>query len=80
MPSFLPPSVFVSVVRVADGRVALDSYYLGVKNHGADSWCFVDTAALTPQSLHDLFPGAPAALELPPPAHAVIERAASAAQ
>lgn len=66
-----------SVVRVGDGRVALDSFYLGVKNHDADSWCFVDTAALTEQGLHELFPGAPAALRLPPPSRTVIEREAA---
>lgn len=66
-----------SVVRVRDGRVSIDSYYLGVQNKGADDWCFIDTAALTPESLLDLFPGAPPALHLPPPAHAVVERDAA---
>lgn len=63
-----------SVVRVRDGRVSIESYYLGVQNKGADGWCFIDTAALTPASLRDLFPGAPPALQLPPPAHAIVER------
>jgi len=62
-----------SVVRIDGGRVALESFYLAVQNTGADAWCFVDTAALTPASLHELFPGAPQALRLPPLAPAVIE-------
>lgn len=63
-----------SVVRVRDGRVSIESYFLGVQDKDADAWCFIDTAALTAQSLRELFPGAPAALQLPPPAQAVIER------
>ena len=62
-----------SVVRIADGRVVLDSFYLAVQNTGADDWCFIDSAALTPASLRELFPGAPAALRLPPLAPAVVE-------
>jgi hypothetical protein len=63
-----------SVVRVRDGRVSLESWYLGVQNKGADAWCFIDTAALNQAILRDLYPGAPAALQLPPPAQAVITR------
>lgn len=62
-----------SVVRVDGGRVALESYYLAAQNKGADDWCFVDTAALTPASLRELFPGAPPGLHLPPLAPAVLE-------
>jgi hypothetical protein len=40
-----------SVVRVRNGHVSLASYYLGVQNKGADAWCFIDTAALTADSL-----------------------------
>jgi hypothetical protein len=65
-----------SVVRVRDGRLAIDSWYLGVQNKDADDWCFIDAAALTPAILHDLFPGAPPALQLPPPGEAVVERVA----
>jgi hypothetical protein len=63
-----------SVVRVRDGRVSIESYFLGVQDKDADAWCFIDTAALTAQSLREMFPGAPAGLQLPPPAPAVIER------
>ncbi|HSE11027.1 MAG TPA: hypothetical protein VLB69_00205, partial [Rudaea sp.] len=63
-----------SVVRVRDGRVSLESYYLGVRNKDAAAWCFIDTAALTDDMLHELYPGAPADLQLPPQAQAVIAR------
>lgn len=63
-----------SVVQVKDGRLSLDSFYLGVQNKDADSWCFVDTAALTPSSLRDMFPGAPRELMLPVPGQPVLER------
>ena len=61
-----------SVVRVRDGRVSLESWYLGVQNKGADAWCFIDTAALTASILKQLYPGAPMELQLPPLAQAVI--------
>jgi hypothetical protein len=61
-----------SVVRVHDGRVSLESWYLGVQNKGADAWCFIDTASLTGSILKELYPGAPAELRLPAPAQAVI--------
>jgi hypothetical protein len=54
-----------SVVRVRDGRLSLDSYYLGVQDKDADAWCFIDTAALTAESLRDMYPGAPEQLKLP---------------
>jgi hypothetical protein len=57
-----------SVVMVRDGRLSLESFYLGVQNVDGDAWCFIDTAALNPAILHELFPGAPAALILPVPA------------
>ena len=63
-----------SVIGVGARHVALESFYLGVQNKGADAWCFIDTAALTPASLHDLFPGAPPGLKLPPPAEALVQR------
>jgi hypothetical protein len=63
-----------SVVRVKDGRLSLDSFYLGVQNKDADSWCFIDTAALTPSSLREMYPGAPPDLTLPVPAQPVLER------
>ncbi len=63
-----------SVVRVKDGRLSLDSFYLGVQNKDADAWCFIDTAALTPNSLHEMFPGAPERLTLPASAQPVLER------
>jgi hypothetical protein len=63
-----------SVVQVNVDRVALDSYYLGVQNKGADNWCFIDTAALTAASLREFFPGVPPGLKLPPLSDAVVER------
>jgi len=63
-----------SVVQVSEGRVTLASYYLAVQNKGADAWCFIDTAALTAASLRELFPGAPADLQLPAQAHAIVQR------
>lgn len=60
-----------SVVRVRDGRVSVESWYLGVQNKGADAWCFIDTAALTASILKELYPGAPIGLQLPPQAQAV---------
>ena len=63
-----------SVVRVRNGHVSLASYYLGVQNKGADAWCFIDTAALTADSLHELFPGAPVDLKLPEQAQAIVQR------
>jgi hypothetical protein len=65
-----------SVVRVHDGRLSVDSYYLAVQDKDADAWCFVDTAALTPDILHEMFPGAPADLTLPAPLPPVLERSA----
>ena len=61
-----------SVVRVRDGRVALDSYYLGVQNKDADAWCFIDTAALTEVMLRQMYPGVPPQLRLPPQAQPVV--------
>jgi len=61
-----------SVVRVRDGHVSLESWYLGVQNKGADAWCFIDTSALTSTILKELYPGAPLGLQLPPQAQAVI--------
>jgi hypothetical protein len=61
-----------SVVRVGNGRVSLESWYLGVQNKGAAAWCFIDTAALTRAILDELYPGAPVQLQLPPQAQAVI--------
>jgi hypothetical protein len=63
-----------SVVRVKEGRLSLDSYYLGVQNKDADAWCFIDTAALTADSLREMFPGAPDQLKLPAPAQPILER------
>ena len=63
-----------SVVSVHDGRLSIDSYYLGVQDKDADAWCFIDTAALTPDILHDMFPGAPADLTLPRRTAPVFER------
>jgi hypothetical protein len=61
-----------SVVRAQDGRVSIQSWYLGVQNKDAPGWCFIDTAALTETILRELYPGAPAGLQLPPQAQAVI--------
>jgi len=61
-------------VQVHDGRVILASFYLAVQNKGADGWCFIDTAALTAASLRELFPGAPADLQLPAQAQAIVQR------
>jgi len=63
-----------SVVQVKDGRLSLDAFYLGVQNNDSDSWCFIDTAALTPGSLREMYPGAPERLTLPVPAQPVLER------
>ena len=63
-----------SVVRVKEGRLSLDSYYLGVQDKDADAWCFIDTAALTADSLHEMFPGAPEQLQLPVQRQPVLER------
>jgi hypothetical protein len=54
--------------------LSLDSFNLGEQNKDADSWCFIDTAALTPSSLREMFPGAPPQLALPVPAQPVLER------
>ena len=48
-----------SIVRVREGRLSLDSYYLGVQDKDADAWCFIDTAALTAESLRDMYPAPP---------------------
>ena len=56
-----------SVVMVRGGRLSVESFYLGVQNKDADAWCFIDVEALTPATLRDMFPGAPAALALPAP-------------
>lgn len=61
-----------SVVRVRDGRLVLESWYLGVQNKDADGWCFIDTAALTDVMLHEMYPGAPPQLRLPPQAQPVV--------
>jgi hypothetical protein len=61
-----------SVVRVREGRLSVDSYYLGVQDKDADAWCFIDIAALTPDSLRQMYPGAPAGLKLPAPATPVL--------
>ena len=63
-----------SVVQVKNGRLSLDAFYLGVQNKDADTWCFIDTAALTPSSLREMFPGAPPQLTLPPPAQPVLQQ------
>jgi hypothetical protein len=62
-----------SVVLVRDGRLSLESFYLGVQNVDGDAWCFIDTAALNPAILHELFPGAPETLRLPAPAAPLLE-------
>ena len=62
-----------SVVLVRDGRLSLESFYLGVQNVDGDAWCFIDTAALNPAILHELFPGAPDTLRLPVPAAPLLE-------
>jgi hypothetical protein len=67
--AFVP---YRSIVRVRDGRVSVDSYYLAVQNKDAAAWCFIDTAALTEAILRDLYPGAPVQLQLPAQAQAVI--------
>jgi hypothetical protein len=61
-----------SVVRVRDGRLSLESHYLGVQNKDADAWCFIDTEALTVALLHQMYPGAPQQLQLPPQPLAVM--------
>jgi len=63
-----------SVVRVRGGRLSIQSYYLGVQDKDADNWCFIDTAALTPVILREMYPGAPADLALPAPSRPVLER------
>jgi hypothetical protein len=63
-----------SVVSVREGRLSLESWYLGVQDKDADSWCFIDTAALTAANLRDMYPGVPQQLRLPATAEPVLER------
>lgn len=62
-----------SVVELADGRLSVESYYLAVRDIGADDWCFIDIAALTPETLRQMYPGAPPGLHLPMPSTPVLE-------
>jgi hypothetical protein len=69
-----------SVVSVRNGRLTVHSHYLAVRNKDADAWCFIDTAALTADSLHDFYPGAPQQLRLPAPAQPIFKAVAADAQ